>query len=182
MLNHAGTRVLETPRLVLRRFEEKDAEAVFAWAGDSQVTRFLPHAPHASVDQSRQMLRQWLDSYHRPDFYIWAITEKDTSRAVGAIVLSVVKEHDRSGEVGFCLLRECWGRGYMSEALDAVLDFGFHTVGFNRIEGAHSELNPAAGAVMRRCGMQYEGLARQLCYCAEGFQDCHRYARLKSDR
>ena len=106
---------------------------------------------------------------------------KRNSRTVGAIALNVLNEHDRSGDVGYCLLRECWGRGYMSEALSAVLEFGFHTVGFNRIEGTHSELNPASGAVMRRCGMQYEGLSRQLYYSNEGFQDCHRYARLKSD-
>ena len=181
MLSHTGTRVLETPRLVLRRFEEKDAEAMFAWAGDSQVTRFLRYATHKSVDDSRAVLRQWQECYRRPDFYEWAVTEKECSRTVGAIALNVLNEHDRSGDVGYCLLRECWGRGYMSEALSAVLEFGFHTVGFNRIEGTHSELNPASGAVMRRCGMQYEGLSRQLYYSNEGFQDCHRYARLKSD-
>ena len=59
MLSHTGTRVLETPRLVLRRFEEKDAEAMFAWAGDSQVTRFLRYATHKNVDDSRAVLRQW---------------------------------------------------------------------------------------------------------------------------
>ena len=181
MLSHAGTRVLETHRLVLRRFEEKDAAAMFAWAGDSQVTRFLRFATHKSAEDSLAVLRQWQEAYRRPDFYEWAITEKETSRPVGSIALNVLNEHDRSGDVGFCLLRECWGRGYMSEALSAVLEFGFHTVGFNRIEGVHSERNPASGAGMRRCGMQYEGLSRELYYSNDGFQDCHRYARLKSD-
>ncbi len=182
MLNHVGTRILETPHLVLRQFEAKDAAAMFAWTGDGQVTRFLRFAAHTSVEDARAVLRQWCESYRDPAFYQWAITEKETSRAVGSIGLFTLNAHDRSGEVGFCLLRECWGRGYMSEALAAVLDFGFHTVGLNRIEGVHSEFNPAPGAVMRRCGMQYEGMSRQLYYCSEGFQDCHRYARLKSDR
>ena len=181
MLNHAGTRVLETPRLVLRRFEPADAEAMFAWAGDSQVTRFLRFPTHQSPDDSRRVLEGWQADYRRPDFYMWAITEKQSSRAVGSIALQTLNEHDRCGDLGFCLLRACWGQGYMTEALAAVLDFGFHVVGFNRIEGVHSQLNPASGAVMRRCGMQYEGMSRQLYYCAEGFQDSHRYARLKSD-
>ncbi len=181
MLKHTGTRILETPRLVLRRFEPGDAEALFAWAGDEQVVRFMRFARHQTADDSRQTLENWQEEYRRPDFYLWAITEKQSSRPVGSISLQACSEHDRSADVGFCLLRSCWGQGYMTEALSAVLDFGFHTVGFNRIEGVHSDKNPASGAVMRRCGMQYEGMSRQLYYCAEGFQDCHRYARLKSD-
>lgn len=182
MLNHVGTRVLETPRLVLRRFEEKDAEAMFTWTGDPLVVKYLRMDAQQSVEEAREVLRQWTQMYREPDYYAWAVTEKATSRAVGSIGLSVAVEQDRTGSVGFCLLRECWGQGYMSEALAAVLDFGFHTVGFNRIEGVHSECNPASGAVMRRCGMQYEGMSRQLYYCSEGYQDSHRYARLKSDR
>ena len=72
MLSHAGTRVLETHRLVLRRFEEKDAAAMFAWAGDSQVTRFLRFATHKSAEDSLAVLRQWQEAYRCPDFYEWA--------------------------------------------------------------------------------------------------------------
>lgn len=182
MLSHVGTRIVETPRLVLRRFEEKDAPALFAIFGDALVTKYMRLNTLSSEQQARTLLLDWIERYRSPDYYNWAITEKQSSRLVGSIALHVNSEQDRTGSVGFALLRECWGRGYMSEALAAVLDFGFHTVGFNRIEGVHSELNPASGAVMRRCGMQYEGMSRQLFYCSEGYQDCHRYARLKSDR
>ena len=182
MLTHAGSRILETPRLVLRRFEEKDADAMFAWAGDPIVMRWLPFATHQSIDETREVLADRLTMYGRKDFYSWAVTEKDTSRAVGSISLRVLDERARRGDVVFCLVHDRWGRGYMSEALAMVLDFGFHTVGFNRIEASHSEYCRASGAVLRRCGMQYEGMARQYYYCAEGYQDCHRYAKLKSDR
>lgn len=182
MLNHKGTVTIETERLVLRRFTREDTSCIFEnWANDADVCRYMRWTPHKDKEETGSILKSWLDSYKRESFYQWAITLKPKTEPIGAIALFVVNESDLCGDVGYCIGKKYWGQGIMTEALKAVLNFAFTSVGFNRIEAYHSVKNPASGRVMQKAGMTFEGMAKQKYRSIAGFEDSSMYSIIKED-
>ena len=155
-MEHLGTRPLETPRLLLRRFLPEDAAPMYRnWASDPEVTEFLTWQPHESVEAAARTIEGWIHDYQRLDCYLWAIVPKDLGEPIGSI--SIVQQDDNLKMVhfGYCIGTPWWGKGVMSEALAALIKFFFEAVGVNRIESRHSCLNPGSGAVMVKCGLKY---------------------------
>jgi ribosomal-protein-alanine N-acetyltransferase len=182
MLNHKGTQILHTGRLLLRPFRLSDADDLFNnCTKDAELSRYMRWQPHNSVKDTEILLNRWINSYEKPDFYRWIIVLNEEPSPVGMIGLWTANENDLCGEVAYYLCRKLWGKGITSEALKAVISFAFKEVGFNRIEAYHSVNNPASGKVMQKAGMLFEGFARQKYRCVCGFQDSNMYAILKSD-
>lgn len=184
MITHKGTQTLRTQRLLLRRAVPEDAQPMFEnWAKDPDVTKYLTWPPHSSVEISRMVIDSWIADYENPDAYQWMITLRDAPHApIGSI--SVVGQNADIGkaEIGYCIGKAWWHQGIMSEALQAVLDFLFDEVGMNRIEARHDPRNPHSGAVMKKCGMHYEGTHRQSDRNNQGLCDACVYALLKQER
>lgn len=180
-MNNKGTQEIQTERLILRQFTLDDAQDMYQNAKDPEVTKYLRWKPHKSLQESIDLLKEWIKSYPNPDFYSWAIARKEDNRIIGCIGILGVSEIDDSGEVGYWLGRNWWGKGIMTEALKAVIRFVFEECGFNRLEADHSVNNPASGRVMQKAGMTFEGIAREKYKANAGFQDCKIYAILKKD-
>jgi len=172
-------KVLLTPRLILRPFEDRDAERMFAIMSDDETTKFLRVNPYDSIDDARA----WIDRCRREGdgvHFRRAVELKETGEYIGDVRVKI-NGKDNSGEIGFTVSRENWGRGLASEAAGEVIAYLMGECGINRIAAAHSVKNPASGGVLRKIGMQYEGMARELYRNRMGYHDCHRYAILKSD-
>ena len=184
MLNHKGTVTIETDRLILRRFAMEDAEAMFRrWASDDEVTKHLTWPTHSSVEISKMVLTDWTSHYPEPDFYNWAIVLKENGpEPIGNISVVGIDNKVDAATMGYCMSRAHWGKGVMTEALTAVIDFFFDEVGFNRIDADHAVDNPASGRVMEKSGMLHEGILRQAGRSNQGIIDVSRWAILKSDR
>lgn len=182
-MKHLGTKQLETPRLILRQFTMADAPAMYEnWARDPEVTKFLTWPAHGSVEVSEMVLADWVSHYPKADFYQWAIVPRDLGQPIGSI--SVVSQNDKTElvHIGYCIGRRWWHQGIMTETLRAVLDFFFEEVGVNRVETRHDPNNPHSGAVMRKCGMKYEGTLRQSDRNNQGICDADWYGLLKGER
>ena len=183
MLSHKGTEVINTDRLLLRRFELIDAYDMFKnWANDSEVTRFLSWKTHGSVEDTKEILEKWVNEYKNNNIYNWAIELKEIGEVVGGISIVRLDEKNYSCEIGYNISRLYWGKGMMSESLKAVIDYLFSKVGFNRIVAKHDTNNVASGKVMLKSGMKYEGTLRQVQIRDNNeFYDLAVYAILKSD-
>ena len=183
MLTHKGTIMLETKRLILRKARMDDAEAMFRnWASDPNVTRFLTWPPHGNIEVSRAVIGSWLQGYEKDDYYQWMITVKDEGDdPIGSISVVDLDEKAESAEIGYCIGRKWWHKGFMSEALDAVIRFLIFQTGAQRITAKHDTNNPNSGAVMRKCGMLYEGTSRRSDRNNQGICDTDHYALLKED-
>lgn len=182
MMNHIGTTKIETERLILRSFAIEDADSMFNnWASDNDICKYMRWIQHENKEETKKVLSSWIDSYSKKSFYQWAVTLKGNDEPIGSIGLFVVNESDLCGDVGYCIGKKYWGQGIMTEALTAVLEFAFETIGFNRIETYHSVNNPASGRVMQKSGMTFEGMARQKYKSMCGFEDSNMYSILKED-
>ena len=182
MLKHKGTVTIETPRLILRKARIEDAEPMFRnWANDSEVTKYLTWPPHGSIEVTRNVLASWVESYEKDDYYQWMIVLKDLGEPIGSIMASTMGRA-QSAHIGYCIGKPWWHQGIMSETLKAVMDFLFDEVGFHRVEALHDSNNPHSGAVMRKCGMKYEGTLRQSDWNNQGICDADWYGLLKEER
>ena len=182
-MNHLGTKNIQTSRLILRPFTLEDADAMYHnWASDPDVTKYLTWPTHTSVEVSRMVLSDWVSHYGEENYYQWAIVPKDLGQPIGSI--AAVHIHDRVGkvEIGYCIGKNWWHQGIMTEALTAVIDFFFEEVGANRVEACHDLNNLHSGAVMAKCGMIFEGTQRQAGINNQGLCDLSWYAILASDR
>jgi len=181
-MNHKGTVALETERLILRKFNEYDAEAVFRnWASDDAVTKFLTWPTHKTVDHSTGYVEFCLNSYNDADSYQWGIVLKETGELFGNISVVKINEDLEAVELGYVIGRGFWGNGYMVEAVKAVIAFLFEKIGVNRIAARHDTNNPNSGRVMQKAGMKYEGTHRQGDRNNQGIVDCAVYSILKRE-
>ena len=183
MLTHKGTVKLETERLILRQARLSDAEAMFRnWANDPEVTKFLTWPTHSSPEISRMVIGSWLSGYDKNDHYHWMITVKaDGDEPIGSISAVSMNEAAESVEIGYCIGRNWWHRGIMTEALGTVIRYMISECGFQRITAKHDCNNPHSGGVMRKCGMRYEGTFRRSARNNQGICDMDHYAILKED-
>lgn len=138
-MRHAGTQTIETERLLLRPLTPEDAPMMYAnWANDPDVTRWLRWEPHKNVDETRELLAAWALLYPNGDYYQWAIVEKSTRQVFGSIGVftssSAEPERDpwpgfdhTNGvwEVGYCIGKAWWNKGFTTEALKAVVEYWF---------------------------------------------------------
>lgn len=182
-MKHLGTQLLETDRLILRRFTMADTQAMFDnWASDEDVTKYLMWPAHQNTDVTKAVLEEWVAKYDNDDYYQWAIVYKENSdEPIGSI--SVVSSNDKVQKVhiGYCIGKKWWHRGITSEALQALIDFLLNKVGMQRIECRHDPNNPHSGDVMKKCGMQYEGTLRKADRNNQGICDACYYSILSTD-
>lgn len=182
-MKHIGTKIIDTERLILRRFELTDAEAMYKnWANDLEVTKFLTWPPHDSVEASKNIIKSWMNEYEKENFYQWAIVLKSNgNEPIGSI--SIVRQDEEIGivHVGYCIGKKWWHQGITSEALSALIQYFVNEVGANRIESRHDPLNPNSGKVMMKCGMQYEGTMRKADINNQGICDYSMYGLLAED-
>lgn len=183
-MKHCGTQRLESKRLVLRRYTQADADAMYKnWASDSEVTRFLMWKPHQSPLESQSITDDWVKQYSDEKYYHWAIVLKENGdEPIGDIAVVNMNEEISTMHIGYCIGKTWWHQGITSEALKAVMDFLFENVDVNRIESRHDPRNPNSGKVMQKCGMKYEGTLRSSDWNNQGICDACYYALLKSER
>ena len=157
---HQGTKVLHTERLILRRFNIDDAHTMYEhWAKDERVTRFLTWPSHKSPELTRRLLEQWCEEYSKADYYNWVLEYEGSP--IGNISAVRVDERSQWVELGYCMGYAYWGKGLMTEAARAVIDFLFQEVQVNRICISHAAENPGSGKVAQKCGLTYEGTKKE---------------------
>lgn len=181
-MKQLGIKKLETERLWLRRFTVEDAESMYNnWASDDEVTKYLTWPAHDSVETTKKSVEYWVSQYTNEDFYHWAIVPKELGQPIGTI--GAVDQNNAMGmvHIGYCIGKDWWGQGYMSEALNRLIEFFFEEVNVNRIESRFDPRNPGSGKVMEKCGLQYEGTSRQSDQNNQGICDATNYALLAED-
>ena len=144
---------LVTDRLILRAWEESDAESLFRYAHDPEVGSIAGWPPHASVEESLQVIRT---VFAGPEIY--AVVLKETDEAVGSIGL-IFGDDVHSGEmqakeaeIGFWIGKPYWGKGLIPEALRCLLRRCFEDLGLTAVWSSYYDGNARSRRVMDKCG------------------------------
>lgn len=149
--------ILATPRLTLRALTENDAEGIFLQRSNPQVSKYLDRPLAESIDDGRLFIQKVVESVAAGGSYYWAMLTNDSPCLIGTICLWNISEDRRSADIGYELLPDYQGRGFMQEAVEAVLQFGFEQAGFKKIYAETHEENAASIRLLLRNGFRKEG-------------------------
>ena len=172
---------IQTPRLLIRKLSIADAEDIYAVSSNPNVSRYVLWDTHRSIMDSRAMIRAHLRSYRNEEPASLAIELKENGRVIGTIGFLWIDREHNSAEIGYSLGEPYWNNGYMTEALRAMLAFGFDKLYLNRIEACFDVSNTASGRVMAKVGMQKEGLHRKKLYNKGRYIDIEMWSILMED-
>lgn len=148
--------ILETERLILRRFDESDAENVYLYAKDPDVGPIAGWPPHKSVDESREVIRNVFSGAEA-----YAVCLKSDSKAIGAIELKLnghtdMTEKDDECELGYWLGKPFWGQGIIPEAVREILRHAFEDIGMNKVWCGYYDGNVKSKRVQEKSGFRYQ--------------------------
>ena len=153
---------METKRLYLRSFQKNDAQAMFdAWTQDARVAQYCRWHPHTSLDMTEKLLDIYTNTADPHYPHRFAITIKDTNELIGCIDVVDISADGTAAEIGYLLAYAHWNKGYMTEALEAMIAHLFGC-GFRTVAARHHIDNHASGKVMEKCGMKYVGIEKTL--------------------
>jgi RimJ/RimL family protein N-acetyltransferase len=168
---------LRTERLILRPFEVSDAPRIRELAGAREVALGTLRIPHPYPEGAAEAFVEGQEDAPARGSWVFAI---DDGQLAGTIGLEVNSDFDRA-EVGYWIGLPFWGRGYATEALGAILRFGFEQLKLNRMYAGHFGRNPASGRVMEKNGMQREGVLRRHVKKWDEYVDIVYYGILRSE-
>ena len=146
-----NTPMLETERLILRKFSEEDLHALFLILKDEEVNKFLPWYPMKSLEEAKRFYEErYASKYAQSQAYVYAICLKEDKFPIGYIKVDMEEHHD----LGYGLRKEFWHRGIVTEAGKAVVE-QVKRDGLPYITATHDQKNPRSGNVMKKLGMKY---------------------------
>jgi RimJ/RimL family protein N-acetyltransferase len=172
-----------TRHTIIRKFDPKDASDIleFSLAADFWLARNISWEP--SMDSIVEYYEQMKDIY--PDSYAkWldlVIELKEINKIVGSVGIGFLKEDKRQAMVGCLLSCEYQGQGIASEALMAIISFGFRNMGFHRVYARTGKLNRASWKLMERVGMRREAHFRKSHTVINDWDDEYVYAILAEE-
>jgi ribosomal-protein-alanine N-acetyltransferase len=144
--------VIRTPRLGLRPFQPKDADAFYQMNLDEEVLRYTGDAAFGSVDEARKFIEHY-DAYQKWGFGRWAVVEKVNCTFIGFCGFKLNEE--KEVDLGFRITRSKWNQGFASEAAEACLSYGFLKLGLKEVIGRADRCNLASIRVLEKIGMKY---------------------------
>jgi [ribosomal protein S5]-alanine N-acetyltransferase len=179
----SATPTLRTARLLLGTFTPEDATELQRLAGAREIADTTVSIPHPyDLDHALAWIGQQRREAVRGRATNFAIRLLPDGRLIGSAGLRDIDPEHLQAELGFWIGREWWGRGYAREAARAVIQFGFDSLGLNRICAYHMARNPAAGKVLKALGMRQEGLLRQRVRKWGVYEDVVLYAIVRDDQ
>ncbi|UOE56124.1 GNAT family N-acetyltransferase [Cytobacillus oceanisediminis] len=163
---------IETERLVLRKITLNDAEDMYLYASNEEVTRYVTWDTHSSLSD---FINSFLPQYDAP----WGIELKENGKFIGTVHFVWWHPKHNSAEIGYVLSKEYWGKGLITEAAKAIISFGLESMNLVRIQARCFLENEGSERVMEKLGMSFEGISRKVMYVKGEHKDLKVYSLLK---
>jgi len=149
---------LSTPRLILRALRPTDIDDLYKYASDPEIDHHVPWNHYKNIDEARENLNEFLADYELHGMGAWGIEHRADQRLIGIINTSIPHRINRRVELGYTISRAYWGQGLATEAVKALIEFGFEKMNLVRIEAVILPENLASARVLEKSGMQFEGV------------------------
>jgi ribosomal-protein-alanine N-acetyltransferase len=173
---------LHTSRLQLRPIALSDAHELYKMRSNPELMHFVPRPLATSVDEVWQMISDWLTAMQVGNCLHFAITLKEQSTMIGHMLLFNIKPENSRGEVGYMMLAEHAGKGYTTEALEALIAFAFDSLGMHSLEAIINPENKASAKVLLKAGFVQEAYFRENFFWNGQFEDSAVYSLLQKNK
>ena len=174
---------ITTSRLILREIVADDWPAMLAYQVDHRYLRYYAWTERSEEDVGAfaQMLAGMRDADVPRRKFQLAITQPGDPTLIGNCGIRRKPDNEWEADIGYELHHDHWGRGYVTEAVSAMVDFGFRELGLHRVSSWCNAENERSWRVMERIGMKREGLLREANYFKERWWDTLVYGLLKDE-
>ncbi|AFY92282.1 GNAT family N-acetyltransferase [Chamaesiphon minutus] len=174
--------ILETTRLILRPLSLADVPSLQSVSGVRKIADTMISIPHPYPDgEAERYIQRQISELEAGHAFTFAIDRQPDREFSGIIEIRDIDREHAQAELSFWLATELWGRGYMSEAIQPIIRFGFETLDLNRLYAYHMVRNPGSGKVLAKNGFTQEGVLRQRVYKWGVFEDVKIWAMLRQD-
>ncbi|OSY88818.1 GNAT family acetyltransferase [Tenacibaculum holothuriorum] len=153
---------LETERLILREFQDKDTDGIFELDSNPEVHKYLGNNPITNHKQAEDIIAFFHKQYKENGIGRFAAFEKESGNFIGwsGLKLNKGEKEELNGftnfiDIGYRLIPKYWGKGYASESAIACLDFGFKQMNYDIIYGAAETDNIGSNKILQKIGLQY---------------------------
>lgn len=172
---------LNTKRLYLRKLQVGDLLGLVELCNNEAISKQTYNLPFPyTLEFAKNRLLFIEDGFQQRSRIVWLITELQSGGILGEMGLHF-QNSETTAELGYWIGEPFWNKGIATEALMAVLEFGFQQLGLHKIYATHFGDNPASGKVMVKCGMNYEGRLREHVFARGSYKDLVQYGLLKSE-
>jgi len=166
---------IHTNRLVLDKLSFHDIPTVVKHAGNKKIADTTLNIPHPYKEQDAVF---WINSanqgFEKKSQFTFAIRIKTSNELIGGIGLKIDNRFNRA-ELGYWIAEKYWNYGYATEAVEAILNFGFLELNLNKIYATHLEENTASGKVMIKNKMIKEGELKEHTKKGEDYKNLIQY-------
>ncbi len=174
---------LTSNRLELRWLEQCNALSLFDIYSNPEAMRYWCTTPWANPSEGTECIASIHRCFSAQSLFEWGVFKTDDEKLIGTCTLAQIDADHRRAEIGFMLRPDCWGHGYMTDALAALLEFSFKLLRLHRIEADVDPRNDASIRLLERLGFQREGYVRERWLVGEEINDgilygllCHEYS------
>lgn len=172
---------IETSRLLLRELCLEDAEAVFRIFSDPEVMKYSDMDIFTRLEQAELLIERQKRRFEQKERFRWGIALKESNTIVGTGGYVVWNHKWYNAELGYDLARPYWRQGIMTEAVRAMIRFGFEYMKLHRIEAEVMPENTASVRLLCKLDFQEEGVLHERSFWKGGFHDLAIFALLKGD-
>lgn len=155
---------IKTQRLTLRKVERRDIKDLYEFCRYPESCEYSQWLPHKSIADTKSFVSWLLLSYKKHTGTVWAIVENVSGKVIGTCNFVSIDESYRIAEIGYCLSKDYWGKGIATEAVSALVSFGFTKIGLNRIQARIMVENARSIRVVQKLRMEYEGTLKKAVY------------------
>jgi ribosomal-protein-alanine N-acetyltransferase len=169
---------LETERLKLRRADLHDINELYALRSDTEIMKYIPRPVATTLDEISEFIKLTDEKINSSELINWAITIKGNPKMIGTIGYYYIKPEHYRAEIGYMLLPEFQGRGYITEAIAKVVNYGFTEMKLHSIEAVIAPENFASAKVLEKCNFNKEGHLKESEFYNGKFIDTVIYSKL----
>jgi [ribosomal protein S5]-alanine N-acetyltransferase len=172
---------LETERLVLRQIVPTDAEDLYRIFADHESMRYWSCRPFCSIKQAEKLIEGMARAFLEESGIHWAITLRNENRLIGKCGYNEWRKLHRRGDISYIVDRRQWGKGLVSEALRAMLQYGFDQMDLHSIEAGVTPGNDASTRMLQKLGFHLEGHLKESFLVEDVFVDSLIYSLLRKE-
>ncbi len=173
--------MIKAKNITLRQFREKDAANLVKLANDRKVASFT-HIPYPyTLKHAKLFIKKAEENMKKKTAFSYAIIENSSNYLVGGVEFNNININDKYAELGYWIGKPFRGKDYGVEACEALMGYGFKSLGLNRVEFPCPTEHLEAKRLAIKLSLNYEGLLRKRSYISGKFQDVHMFCMLKGD-
>ena len=165
----------------MRWASEDDVDAFYEIFSDPQVMRYWSSGPLPNREAAAAMQREIAQQNLSDTQMKWGLALRDTNKLIGTVTLFNLSRSNGRAEIGYAMGSAYWGKGYMNEALKALIVHAFDVLDFRRLEADVDPRNAASIRTLERLGFQREGFLRERWHVGGELQDAYFYGLLKRE-